>query len=213
MTSPHPERPVGLRERKKARTRDAIQREALRLFTEQGYDATTVEQIAEAAEVSPSTYFRYFPTKEEPVIYDRIDPILMASFLDQPAELTPLQAVRVAIREVLQQLPAEESELEAMRHRLIFGVPELRARIVERMVDTMSVLADAVAERVGCERGDERVQVFTGCVLGAMLAGAYGRDGSDLTEPPPMLTSEMVARVDRALKLLENGVPFERADG
>jgi transcriptional regulator GlxA family with amidase domain len=53
----------GLRERKKTKTRAAIREHALRLFREQGYEATTVEQIAEAAEVSHSTFFRYFPTK------------------------------------------------------------------------------------------------------------------------------------------------------
>ena len=60
----------GLRERKKAKTRAAIQQHALRLFQVKGYTATTVEEIAEAAEVSPSTFFRYFPTKEDIILYD-----------------------------------------------------------------------------------------------------------------------------------------------
>ena len=56
---------LGLRERKTLKTKEAIQREALRLFEEQGYGETTIEQIAAAAEISPSTFFNYFPTKED----------------------------------------------------------------------------------------------------------------------------------------------------
>ncbi|UPK76129.1 TetR family transcriptional regulator [Nocardioidaceae bacterium SCSIO 66511] len=208
MTSPQADRHLGLRERKKARTRDAIQRAALRLFTEQGYAETTVEQVADAAEVSPSTYFRYFPTKEDPVLYDRIDPLLMASFLDQPAELTPIEAVRAAIRDVNGQLPADESELESMRHQLIFTVPELRARLLERLVDTMALLSDAVAERTGHDRDDLHVQVFTGSVLGAVLAAVYGGADADIDQPPAMLTKAMLDRLDDALALLDDGLPL-----
>ena len=68
----------GLRERKKAKTKSAIQSHAIRLFREQGFAATTVEQVAEAAEVSPSTVFRYFATKEDLVVNDDYDPIIFA---------------------------------------------------------------------------------------------------------------------------------------
>lgn len=70
---------LGLRERKKLKTRVAIRRATYRLIAEQGYDATTVEQIAEAAEVSPSTVFRYFPTKEDIVLTDEFDPVIVAA--------------------------------------------------------------------------------------------------------------------------------------
>ncbi len=90
----------GLRERKKARTRASIREHALRLFREQGYHATTVEQIAAAAEVSPSTFFRYFPTKEDVVLQDDMDTRMVEALERQPAGLGPVTAVRAATREV-----------------------------------------------------------------------------------------------------------------
>ena len=80
---------VSLRERKKARTRASLREHALRLFREQGYQATTVEQIAAAAEVSPSTFFRYFPTKEDVVLQDDMDTRMIAALEQQPAGLGP----------------------------------------------------------------------------------------------------------------------------
>jgi AcrR family transcriptional regulator len=105
----------GLRERKKAKTRAAIQRHALRLFREQGYEATTVEQIADAAEVSPSTFFRYFLIKEAVALYDDLDPLFIAAFEAQPAELRPVQALRRALHQVFTALPAAEAEQQRER--------------------------------------------------------------------------------------------------
>jgi AcrR family transcriptional regulator len=74
---------LGLRERKKAKTRAAIQHE-------QGYDETKIEQISAAVEISDSTIYRYFPTKEDLVLWDEFDPLLIEAFKEQPPGLTPL---------------------------------------------------------------------------------------------------------------------------
>src|ERR1700751_5746065 len=87
------DQPVGLRERKKIKTRQAIRREAFRLIDENGYAATTIEQIAEAAEVSPSTFFRYFPSKESLLLADDLDPLILAAFEAQPPDLSLIQAI------------------------------------------------------------------------------------------------------------------------
>src|SRR5579864_9346078 len=118
--------PLGLRERKKARTFAAIQTQALRLFREQGYAATTVEQIAAAAEVSPSTFFRYFPAKEDVVLQDDMDTRMVEAFDRQPPGLSPLAAMRAAARETW--LSFTDAEWRQLRQAaaLSMGVPEIR---------------------------------------------------------------------------------------
>src|SRR6516164_6345541 len=110
----------GLRERKKARTRAAIREHALRLFREQGYDSTTVEQIAEAAEVSPSTFFRYFPTKEDVVLQDDLDLVWMDAFRAQPPDLGPIAAMRTAVRAAFAGLAP--GDLEQLREAMELAV-------------------------------------------------------------------------------------------
>src|ERR1700712_5130182 len=97
MSTPADTAPIGLRERKKIRTRAVIRDNAMRLFAEQGYTATTVDQIAEAADVSPSTFFRYFPNKEAVVLADDVDPLVIRALQDADPHLTPVAAVRQAL--------------------------------------------------------------------------------------------------------------------
>jgi AcrR family transcriptional regulator len=189
-----PEQSVGLRERKKARTRAAIQDAALRLYLEQGYDATTVEQIADAAEVSPSTFFRYFPTKAETALYDRLDPVFLQSFVEQPADLSPTAALRAAMWDVLSRLAPEESELEQARWRLVAGVPELRAALAERIAPLGQMVAEALGKRIGRRPDDLTVRVWTGAVVGGLMAAVFAalQDGVDVME-----------YVDRSISQLE----------
>src|SRR5262245_60403879 len=93
--------PEDRREHKKARTRDELVQAALGLFSKKGFDATTVEDIAAAAHVSPRTFFRYFANKEEVLFHRKDEDLarLQAALGSRPPEETPLQAMRAAIME------------------------------------------------------------------------------------------------------------------
>ncbi|MBP2707150.1 TetR family transcriptional regulator [Microbispora sp. RL4-1S] len=201
-TPPSPEHAVtSLRERKKARTRRTIQEEALRLFSEQGYEATTVEQIAEAAEVSPSTFFRYFPTKEDVVTQDDYDPLLLSAIMAQPAGVPPLTAIRAAFRSAFASIPPREMDQLLFRTRLSTTVPALRARTVDNLFSTMDALAGAVAERAGRDPRGPAVQALAGAVLGVMLPVLSTWVERDGTTPLPDL-------IDEAMGYLEAGLPL-----
>ncbi len=192
------QRVPGLRERKKAKARAAIQQHALRLFREQGYSETTVEQIAEAAEVSPSTFFRYFPTKEDVVLLDVLDPIIIEAFRAQPPDSSPSQALLAAFRSAVNELPEEEQELERARERLILTTPELRARMLNDVVDTIQMLSGLIAERVGRTPDDFAVRVYSGALIGVMFSVMY----TAVDHPEADLSSLM----EDALKQLGTGL-------
>jgi AcrR family transcriptional regulator len=190
---------LGLRERKKAKTRAAIQEHALRLFREQGYQATTVEQIADAAEVSPSTFFRYFPTKEDVVLHDELDPKLLAALREQPAELGSIEAIRRSMRVVFEGLSESEAALEFERHELARSVPELRARMADQFAGCMDMSAEALAARTGRPPDDFRVRVLAGAVVGIGLAAVLASEER---------TEDFVEVLDAGLAQLESGVDF-----
>ncbi len=189
-----------MRERKKAKTRAAIQQHALRLFREQGYAATTVEQIAEAAEVSPSTFFRYFPSKEDVVLYDELDPLLAAAFDTQPAELSPIQAMRGALRTVFERLPAEELAQVWERARLTVGVPELRMRMLDQLAGAIQLVAEMVARRTGQRADDVATRTFAGALIGALMSTLL----TAVADPQ----SDVLELLDASLAYLEAGMPL-----
>jgi AcrR family transcriptional regulator len=191
----------GLRERKKAKTRAAIQEHALRLFREQGYDATTVEQIAEAAEVSPSTFFRYFGSKEDVVIYDALDPVLIEAWRRQPAELGPIPAIRAAMKEVFGGLSPEELSEMRLRGQLVYGVPELRLAMIDDLVRTALMMAGEVAVRTGLPVDDFRVRVGVGAFMGALMAAVLPA----LEDP----SADFVSLFDRAFEFVDAGFPMD----
>jgi AcrR family transcriptional regulator len=166
----------GLRERKKAKTRASIQAHALRLFGEQGYHETTVEQIAAAAEVSPSTFFRYFPTKEDVVLHDELDPRMLDALREAPAELSPVAAVRHSMMVVFKSLTEAEAAREFQRHTLARSVPELRARMLDQFAGGLEMIAAALAERLRRPADDIGVRALAGAIVGVGLSAVLAGD-------------------------------------
>jgi AcrR family transcriptional regulator len=193
--------PSGLRERKKAKTRTAIREAAMRLFTDQGYAATTVDQIAEAAEVSPSTFFRYFPTKEDVVLTDDYDPALIATLLAQPAGTHPIDAVIAAMHEVFGRMTADEVAAEGRRQRLVQEVPELRGRVLQQTAAGTDLLAEALARRAGLPADDFSARVLAGAIIGASLVALQAGAGVGPT-------ADNLERLAEALRLLRDGLPL-----
>jgi AcrR family transcriptional regulator len=195
---------AGLRERKKARTRAAIRQHALRLFSEQGYQATTVEQIAAAAEVSPSTFFRYFPTKEDVVLRDDLDTRMLEAFSKQPPDLAPVQAIRAATKDALTAFGADDMRQIRDATALTLTVPEVRARAMDEFARTMEVIAEAIAKRADRSPSDLPVRALAGAVVGVIMSVTL--PWSDWTSESA--TDDMFARIDEALALLESGLPL-----
>ncbi|MER6011154.1 TetR/AcrR family transcriptional regulator [Streptomyces bluensis] len=170
---PETERRLSLRERKKLKTRTTIRDVTYRLIREQGYEATTVEQIAEEAEVSPSTVFRYFPTKEDIVITDEYDVLVENMLRSRPADEPVLESVRWAIRQsmAMQVADTPDSAQEEMKLRtgLMVSVPAVRSRAMESMSAMGRLLCRAVADRTGRDADDLEVRVYAMGLMSALL--------------------------------------------
>ena len=190
----------GLRQRKKARTRAELQRHALRLFRDRGYAATTVDDIAAAADVSRSTFFRYFPSKEDVVLFDDVDPLMAEAFAEQPAGTPLLGALRTALRTAFGRLSPEKRELEEVRMDMLLQVPELAAAVLERGGMSVDVVATAIGESLGLDPGALDVQLFAGVVAGARLAA------QSLVDREP--GRSYVDTLDAVLARLEDGIPL-----
>ncbi|WP_037857930.1 TetR family transcriptional regulator [Streptomyces sp. SCSIO 75703] len=172
---PSPPRP-GLRERKKRRTRDALLRAALRLFAEQGYERTTVDDIAEAADVSQRTFFRYFGGKEEAAFF--VSRMAEGHFVEavrrRPPGEAPLDALRLALCESWDAIGDSIGQLVPLDlhmrfYRVIESTPALLAAHLRRANELEEELARVIAGREGLDVDtDPRPRVVV-AVFGAVM--------------------------------------------
>jgi len=198
MGAPNPV--LGLRDRKKIKTREAIRREAMRLIEENGYASTTVEQIAEAAEVSPSTFFRYFPSKEMVLMANDLDLVTVEALERQPADLPSLQAFRRALEITMATLSEDEWRFERARIRMVLSIPELKAAQFDEYRRTVAALTAADCRRTGREPDDFEVRVFVGALAGGLMAVLDHASG-------------VPERMYRALDFMEAGMPLRSING
>jgi AcrR family transcriptional regulator len=169
MTDP----PPGLRERKKIKLRRGMQAAALRLFETQGYDRTTVEQIAEAAETSTTTFYRYFPTKEDVVLDNDASPLFEATVAARAAGEPLTATIRAAMGAVVTAAEADR-DLTLARMRLVAAVPALEARYAGEERRTINVLTRLLAGRTGRPADDYQLELVA-FVLAAVLFTASRR--------------------------------------
>ncbi|MFF5584833.1 TetR/AcrR family transcriptional regulator [Streptomyces hygroscopicus] len=199
----------GLRERKKIKTRQAIRRAALRLFAEQGYEATPVDRIAAAADVSTSTVFRYFPAKEDIVLTDEYDVLMAEAIRERPPDEPPAVSLRHAVVGLLGPAAGAEREELLVRLALVQQVPTLRARMSGGLADNGVLLGEVLAERSGRAPDDFEVRVVVGAILGALREAVFHCLERRLAQPTASATDE----AGKTGKARKTGAAARRAAG
>jgi AcrR family transcriptional regulator len=161
----------GLRERKKQRTRRTIVDVATRLFAEQGYEATTLVQIADEADIAPSTFFNYFPSKVDIVfaLFDAVIESAHGRILDGPDGEDATHAVLAWVAEDLHEVEAPYSEALRQIPRIVASVPELQAEERLRLGRLEDVFAAAYARDLGEPADGMRTRVMATIALRALV--------------------------------------------
>jgi AcrR family transcriptional regulator len=190
----------GLRERKKARTREAIISAAIDLFERQGYDETTVEEIAAAADVSPRTFFRYFDSKLDVIFFDKEEGEIYAAFGARPAHESVIEAVHQVLRQKIAHEFTDARDVMLRAHRLAFQTPSLRAMSREHMQEEQENIAAVFAQRLGTAPDALEPRLLAAAIGGAM--STVFETWAAQENPTP---ESLLALADEAFAVLERG--------
>ncbi|MEX2562977.1 MAG: TetR/AcrR family transcriptional regulator [Nitriliruptoraceae bacterium] len=191
-----------LRERKRLAAMRRIQSVALDLFEERGFEAITVDEIADAAEVSSSSIYRWFGTKEQIVIWDEYDPTALVAIEAELATAPPLEAVRKVVQATVMAAFASDRERIERRMRIAFENPSVEAASTLQTYQMASLIAQVLADRLGRAVGDLHIQVFSHAFAGGII-GAL-RHWYDTGFATPI--SEVF---DAPLTLLDQGIDLD----
>lgn len=188
-------RGTSLRERKRLAAMHRIQTVALELFEREGFDAVTVEQIARDAEVSPSSIYRWFGTKEALVIWDEWDPGALAQLERLLVEMGPREALRAVVRATVGAAYGQDPERIRRRLRLAYRTPSLEA------ASTLSAyrMADMIAGMLrasGKAEDDLAIEVMAHAFVGGLLGALRHWHDSGFTTPVEVIADAALRPLD-----------------
>ncbi|HLU76102.1 MAG TPA: TetR family transcriptional regulator [Nonomuraea sp.] len=196
---------MGLRERKKEKTRLALVDAALDLFLEHGYDATTIDQVAGAADVSPRTFFRYFTSKDHLILWfhDQMEETMLEALAARPAGEPPFASMTHALRaqlRTMEEATPEDVERFLKVRRLLDATPHLASSAYARAIETERRLVETVAARRGLDPADNPLpHLVVSFVMASLRVG--------LTCPAdPADLPEIVRRMEETLQLVERSL-------
>jgi AcrR family transcriptional regulator len=190
---------MGHRERKKEQTRRAIADAAMRLFAERGFAATTISDIAAAADIAPRTFFSYFPSKEHVVFadFDEYAETLQQRLEARGPDETTFDALRSWIGDLIDTEDAAEDERDSIRKQLMCENEGLEAHERHLMSRFEAIIAASIAEDLGDEPDDLGPRLVAAAGIAALksLETPDGKDGA-----------EAHAVVDEAFAFLQGGI-------
>lgn len=183
---------MGLREANRQRVMGEARREALALFVKQGFEATTVEQIASAAGISSATFYRHFRAKEDVLFNEGYDPFLERAFAGRPAGEPLAEVVRTVYQEFAARLLEADHQALLLRHRLMSSVPALRDRLMREERTNLDQLVNLLADRVGRSPDDFEVRLAAAAVNAAFAQAAqYWLDRDCAPQLPDLMELAM----------------------
>ena len=191
-----------LRERKKQRTREHLSRVAMELFADWGLHGVTIEEICERAVVSPRTFFRYFPSKEDAVFTnDAARRAIVRDALARQLPGEPVSAVaRRAIGALVEHDLQEDRGTARLRARLLASEPALARHLAALTADWTGELSDLVGQHLG---GDRQARVDARLTIGALI-GALNAAGELWLSSG--LRGDPHALMNRAMEIVERGL-------
>ncbi|MGH3240438.1 MAG: TetR family transcriptional regulator [Spirillospora sp.] len=199
--------PPGRRERKKQRTREALVDAAFSLFAEKGFDATTVEEIADAVDVSSRTFFRYFASKEDVALtfQEEQTAAVLSALAERPADEPIMTALRRTVVEIARACERGELGFDPERFTCMFEMmsqsPSLMAGSLEHAQKKQALLTDVIAERLGLDPAtDLRPHVIAGSTTCGFQAA------TDALRRYPGAFGSISETVDWAFRILESGL-------